>query len=64
MKVKDLIKKLQEQNQELEIILSSDEEGNSFYTVDKDILVHKVSNEEKAVVLYPLALSDINGLND
>lgn len=64
MKVKDLIKILQKENQDLEVILSSDEEGNSFYTVDKDILVHRVKSKHEAVVLYPLALTDIKGLND
>ena len=33
MKIKDLIKKLQQYDLELDVILSSDEEGNTFNTV-------------------------------
>ena len=52
MKVKDLIKELQlftKKEQELEIYLSSDEEGNSYSTIENGSINHT----SKAVILYP-----------
>ena len=58
MKVKDLVKKLNEYvdryGDHLEVVISTDEEGNSYSTVEIDSLA-LVRNESKPVgiVIYP-----------
>lgn len=49
MKAKDLIKRLQRLDGELVVVLSSDPEGNSYYTLDKDMDI-----TEETVAFYPL----------
>lgn len=49
MKVKELIKELQTYNQEKEVYLSSDSEGNSYGTTDLSC----VYEEDKYVLIYP-----------
>jgi hypothetical protein len=49
MKVKELVEELKQYNQEAEVILSSDEEGNSYSTLDKQ----SIDLYKGKVILYP-----------
>lgn len=51
MKIKELITKLQKENQEAEVYLSSDAEGNSFSLADEGLFVNIKAN---ALVIYPI----------
>ena len=52
IKVKDLIEVLQGYNQESEVFLSSDEEGNGYSTIDKDMSFEQMENG-RVLLIYP-----------
>ena len=54
IKVKDLIEVLQGYNQESEVFLSSDEEGNGYSTIDKDMSFEQMENG-RVLLIYPYA---------
>lgn len=53
MKVKDLIKLLKQQDQELKIVIASDEEGNGFGTITNDSLSDELVTTDGVLILYP-----------
>lgn len=53
IKVRDLIKKLQSFNEDLDVYLSSDQEGK-YLTIDDDMSFESMENK-KALVIYPYA---------
>jgi len=52
MKVKDVIKQLKKFNQEAELFVSRDEEGNGYATVDKQSFA-VYGEQGQSVVIYP-----------
>jgi hypothetical protein len=54
IKVKDLIEVLQGYNQESEVFLSSDEGGNGYSTIDKDMSFEQMENG-RVLLIYPYA---------
>ena len=47
MKVKELILKLNELNQDSEIVMSSDAEGNNYANIEK------ISEDAEVIIIYP-----------
>ena len=53
MTIKELIEVLQKEDQNKEVLLSSDPEGNNFWTLDK---IDLLGEDDKTITIYPNAV--------